>query len=324
MAEEANAPRDASSVSDDAGTGGTAEGKTRAGYVALVGRPNVGKSTLLNALVGEKLSIVSARAQTTRERVTGILTRGSTQIVFLDTPGLLEPSYLLQEWMLEQALRALADADVVLLLLDAGRPDELPSEDVIARLRAAPSVVVAINKIDSSRRDACVRLESWVAETLPAAESHHVSALDRTGLAELLMSLESRVPESPFFFPEDDIAIQPVRFFVAELIRETLFETLREEVPYSTAVQVEEFREADRPVYIRATIYVERESQKGIVVGSAGAGIRTLGAVSRRKIESFLDTPVYLDLWVKAKPGWRRKKSGLEELGYERRRDDTG
>lgn len=314
---------DAPAAGDEAAQGrGVAP--TRAGYVALVGRPNVGKSTLLNALVGEKLSIVSVRAQTTRERVTGILSTDRTQIVFLDTPGLLEPSYLLQKWMLDEALRALEDADVVLLLLDATRPEELPAEDVIATLRGPKPLLVALNKIDDGRADVIDRLEAWVKETLPAAAVHRICARDGRGVDELLGGFEQRLPESPFFFPADDIAIQPVRFFVAELIRETVFETLREEVPYSTAVQVEEFRETDRPVYIRATIYVERESQKGIVVGAGGAGIRTLGEVSRKKIESFLDTPVYLDLWVKAKPGWRRKKRGLEELGYERRSDGSG
>ena len=296
---------------------------TRAGYVALVGRPNVGKSTLMNALVGEKLSIVTPRAQTTRERVTGILSTERSQIVFVDTPGLLEPRYLLQEWMLEQAVRALEEADVVLLLVDATRPAELPAEDVLARLRAARSLVVAVNKTDEAPGAAVEALQAWAAEALPRAGVFRISARAKRGLDRLLSGLEQRLPESPFLFPDDEIAIQSVRFFVAELVRETLFETLLEEVPYSTAVQVEEFREAATPVYIRATIYVERESQKGIVLGSGGAGIRAIGTAARRKIESFLDTPVYLDLWVKAKPGWRRKKSGLEELGYERRSDES-
>jgi GTP-binding protein Era len=297
---------------------------TRAGYIALVGRPNVGKSTLMNALVGEKLSIVTPRAQTTRDRVTGILSADRVQAVFVDTPGLLEPKYLLQEWMLAQALRALADADVVLLLVDATRPAELPSEDVLARLRtSAAPVLVGINKTDAARRDDVAALEAWSASALPAARVIRIAASTRAGLDELMTALTERLPESPFLFPEDDIAIQPVRFFVAELIRETLFETLLEEVPYASAVQVEEFREAEAPVYIRATIFVERESQKGIVVGSRGAGIREIGSAARRKIESFLATPVYLDLWVKAKPGWRRKKRGLEELGYERRDDES-
>ena len=314
----------ASSPSDAGQGGGSSEDAvtTRAGYVALVGRPNVGKSTLMNALVGEKLSIVTPRAQTTRERVTGILTTEAAQIVFVDTPGLLEPTYLLQEWMLEQAMRALEDADVVLLLLDATQPDELPPADALARLRGRAQLV-AITKVDEGTTAAVERLEAWLSDALPGAEPRRISAATGAGLDELLESLVDRLPRSPFLFPPDDIAIQPVRFFVAELIRETLFEVLRQEVPYSTAVQVEEFREAATPLYIRATIYVERESQKGIVVGTGGAGIRELGMTARRKIESFLDTTVYLDLWVKAKPGWRRKKSGLEQLGYERRNDES-
>jgi len=180
-----------------------------------------------------------------------------------------------------------------------------------------------VNKTDAASAEAVAGLQAWAAATLPAAFVQRVSAGAKRGLDRLLRALEERLPESPFLFPEDDIAIQSVRFFVAELVRETLFETLQEEVPYSSAVQVEEFREADTPLYIRATIYVERESQKGIVLGSGGAGIRAIGTAARRKIESFLDRPVYLDLWVKAKPGWRRKQSGLEELGYERRSDES-
>lgn len=311
----------------EAATGGSARSEspvsTRAGYVALVGRPNVGKSTLMNALVGEKLSIVTPRAQTTRERVTGILTTETAQIVFVDTPGLLEPTYLLQEWMLEQAMRALEDADVVLLLLDATHPDELPPAGALDRLRGRAQLV-GINKVDEGTTEAVERLEAWVSHALPGAESKRIAAATGEGLDDLLGALIDRLPPSPFLFPADDIAIQPVRFFVAELIRETLFEVLRQEVPYSTAVQVEEFREAATPLYIRATIYVERESQKGIVVGTGGAGIRELGMAARRKIESFLDTTVYLDLWVKAKPGWRRKKSGLEQLGYEGTGNEPG
>ena len=298
--------------------------ETKAGYVALVGRPNVGKSTLMNALVGEKLSIVTPRAQTTRERVTGILSTEDVQIVFVDTPGLLEPKYLLQEWMLEQALRALEDADVVLVLVDATRPDELPAGDALERLqKLAVPVLVGVNKTDAARTADIAALEAWAASSLPRAAVVRLAAATGAGADELMAALTARLPRSPFLFPADDIAIQPVRFFVAELIRETLFETLQEEVPYSSAVQVEEFRESESPVYIRAVIYVERESQKGIVVGSRGAGIRQIGSAARRKIESFLGTPVYLDLWVKAKPGWRKKKSGLEELGYERRDDGS-
>ena len=224
---------------------------------------------------------------------------------------------MLQEWMLAQAMRALDDADVTLLLVDATRPDELPTGEPLEQLRAATNLIVVINKTDAAQRGAVAALEAWIAATLGGAKAMRISAMSGAGLEELLAAVRALLPRSPFFFPEDEIAIQSVRFFVAELIRETLFETLEQEVPYSTAVQVEEFREAAEPVYIRAVIYVERESQKGIVVGSGGAGIRSIGAAARRKIESFVGSSVYLDLWVKAKPGWRRKKSGLEQLGYE-------
>ena len=260
--------------------------------MALVGQPNVGKSTLLNALTGEKLSIVTPRAQTTRERVMGIYTDSSAQIIFVDTPGLLEPRYLLQRSMLESALAALADADLVLLLLDATRPEDTcpMGEALDALLARRDELFVVINKIDLARDDAVSALQEWVRE--------------RFGLAPIRISAE------------DEIAVQPVRFFVSELVRETIFEEYHEEVPYSTAVRIEEFREAEDPVFIRAVVFVERESQKGILVGKGGAGIRRLGQLSREKIEAFLGRRVYLDLWVKAMPRWRKKRTALEHLGY--------
>lgn len=290
---------------------------TRAGFVALVGRPNVGKSTLLNTLLGEKLSIVTARAQTTRERVTGILTDEGVQIVFVDTPGLLEPRYLLQASMLDAALGALEDSDVVLLILDATQPSEtFPTGDVLTRLRRyGDSLLVAINKTDAAAPADVDRLEARVREELDV-EPHRISAKSGSGVQELREALIEALPFSPFFFPEDEIAVQSVRFFVSELIRETVFEEYHEEVPYSTAVRIEEFRESETPVFIRAVVYVERESQKAIVVGRAGTGIRRLGHRARRKIEEFLGTRVYLDLWVKTMPRWRKKPGALQHLGY--------
>lgn len=290
---------------------------TRAGYVALVGQPNVGKSTLLNALTGEKLSIVTPRAQTTRERVMGIYTDSSAQIIFVDTPGLLEPRYLLQRSMLESALAALADADLVLLLLDATRPEDTcpMGEALDALLARRDELFVVINKIDLARDDAVSALQEWVRERFGLAPIR-ISAARGTGVEDLRRSLIEALPASPFFYPEDEIAVQPVRFFVSELVRETIFEEYHEEVPYSTAVRIEEFREAEDPVFIRAVVFVERESQKGILVGKGGAGIRRLGQLSREKIEAFLGRRVYLDLWVKAMPRWRKKRTALEHLGY--------
>jgi GTPase len=290
---------------------------TRAGHVALVGRPNVGKSTLLNALVGEKLSIVTPRAQTTRESVTGILTTATMQAIFVDTPGLLEPRYTLQRAMHETALEVIADADVVLLLLDATRPDEQPADEGTraALRRKRTQMVVLVNKIDEGAPAAIETLQRW-ARTEFQLEPLLISATHGQGIDELRSALEQALPHNPFFYPEDELAVQPVRFFVAELVRETIFENYEQEIPYSTIVRVEEFRESEDPVYIRATIYVERDSQKPILIGRGGAGIRELGSRSREKIEAFLGTRVYLDLWIKVLPNWRADIGTLRYLGY--------
>jgi GTPase len=298
---------------------------TRAGLIALVGRPNAGKSTLLNALLGEKLSIVTSREQTTRERVLGILTDGSVQMVFVDTPGLLEPRYLLQESMLAEALSAVGDADVVLLLLDPTRTDDpVPGEEILGRLRSRGArLMVAVNKLDLARPGQVEQLRGWSRETL-GVDAVGISAVTGDGLKALRSALASLLPESPFLYPEDDLAVQPVRFFVEELIRETIFEEYGQEVPYAAAVRVEEFREAEDPVYISARVYVERESQKGILIGKGGEAIKRLGTRARMKIEAFTARPVYLDLWVKPLPGWRKQAASLKRLGYRTATEDRG
>lgn len=288
---------------------------TKAGYVALVGRPNVGKSSLLNAMIGEKLSIVTSRAQTTRDKVLGIYSDERAQIVFVDTPGLLEPAYALHHAMLETALQAVYDADLVLLLLDPTRP-ELPSEDALANLkRRGPALYVAINKADVGGSAAVETLTGWSRAEL-GKEPVVISATEGRGIDALRETLIAALPESPFFYPADDLAVQPVRFFVEELIRETVFEEYEQEVPYSTVARIDEFREDSTPIYIRATLFVERESQKAIIIGKQGAGIRKLGSLARKKIERLVGGPVYLDLWVKAMPGWRNKAASLQFLGY--------
>ncbi len=296
---------------------------TRAGHVALVGRPNVGKSTLLNAFVGEKLSIVTPRAQTTREAVTGILTTDTAQAVFVDTPGLLEPKYALQRAMRSWALEALENADLVLLLLDATRPEELPDATALeALLRRRRDLVVVINKTDAVKPGVVDTLASW-SERVLAAVPLRISAATGAGVDALRSALIGRLPESPFLFPEDELAVQSVRFFVTELVRETIFEEYEQEIPYSTAVRIEEYREAEVPVYIRATVYVERESQKRILIGHGGEGIKRLGQRAREKIEAFVGVPVYLDLWVKPLANWRRKAHTLKYLGYPVPREDA-
>ncbi|HSJ12874.1 MAG TPA: GTPase Era [Longimicrobiales bacterium] len=294
----------------------SAELKTRAGNVALVGRPNVGKSTLLNALLGEKLSIVTPRAQTTRDAVTGILTTDDAQLIFVDTPGLLEPQYALHRSMQEVAIAVLRDADLALLLLDATRPEELPRGESLTELQQKRGALfVVVNKVDAADEAAAAGLESWTARELGVA-ARRISALTGAGLEPLRSALVEALPVSPFFYPADELAVQPMRFFVAELVRETVFEEYTDEVPYATVVRVEEYREERDPIYIRATVYVERDSQKAIILGRAGAGIKRLGERAREKIESFVGGRVYLDLWVKSLPGWRRKVETLRYLGY--------
>ena len=283
----------------------------KTGFVAIAGRPNAGKSTLLNRLVGEKLAITSPKAQTTRDRVVGIRTEGDSQIIFLDTPGLLDPEYELHLRMRHTAQRALADADVIVHLHDAmqGIPDALA---VLAGLERTPSapILLALNQIDRvdpARREALA---------IAAPNATLCSAVDGTGVDVLLARIHTLLPEMPFLYPEDELSTLPTRFFAAELVRETALEQLEEEIPYSIACEIEEFREDRSPVYIRATLYVERDSQKRILIGAKGARIRSLGSAARVKIEALIDAPVYLDLWVKVEPKWRRKAHVLDRLGY--------
>jgi GTP-binding protein Era len=283
----------------------------RAGLVTVVGKPNVGKSTLLNRIVGQKLSITSPKPQSTRDRVVGIYTTDDSQMVILDTPGLLNPGYLLQQAMRSTALCALDEADVIVYLADAteGRPPSLVEAAELTVPPRAP-VITVLNKSDaipSSRRD-----EAGAGEELV-----YVSALTGDGIPELMARIAGNLPESPFLYPEDDISTQPVRFFAAELVRETVLEQLHDEVPYAVAVQVEEFREDRSPLYIRAVIYVERDSQKAIIIGSKGAQIRSIGEAARKKIEAFLGARVYLDLWVKVLANWRKNPGSLSRFGYQ-------
>ena len=284
---------------------------TRAGIVTVAGKPNVGTSTLLNRIVGQKLSITIEKPQSTRDRIVGIHTASGAQIVVFDTPGLLDPAYELQETMRSAALRALEDADVILYLTDAGDRDAPPLVEAAA-LESAPRapVIHVVNKTDSVSR---VQLKTAM-ERYPGAV--FVSALTGEGVKDLLDMARAKLPESEFLYPPDDMSTQSVRFFAAELVRETALEQLGDEVPYSVACVVEEFREDRSPMYVRALIYVERESQKKILIGSKGARIGSIGEVARKKIETLAGGKIYLDLWVKVLPNWRRDAGALERLGY--------
>ena len=283
---------------------------TKCGTVVLAGRPNVGKSTLLNALVGEHLAIVSPKPQSTRLPVVGLLTRGDTQFIFTDSPGLLEPEYALHETMRAAALRAIADAEVVAYLHPFPEYPAPPLEEV-ARLERPPraEIVTVYTKAD------LLPPPTVSARPLPP-NALAVSALTREGLDTLLEWLAAHLPESPFHYDPEEMATQPARFFAAEFIREAAFELLQEELPYSVAVEIDEFREGASPVYIRAVVCVERDSQKGIVIGEGGRTIKRLGTAARAKIEALLDTRVFLELHVKVLPKWRRHQPSLKRLGY--------
>jgi GTP-binding protein Era len=285
---------------------------TRAGTVSVVGKPNAGKSTLLNRIIGQKLSIISPKPQSTRQRLVGIHTAGDAQMILSDTPGLLDPAYPLQHAMRGIAVHALGDADVVVYIADATEGIPPPLEEAAkAPVPARVHVIEVINKIDAVTPE---RLQA-IRAARPHARA--ISALSGDGVDTLLEEIAAHLPESPFLYPEDDIGTQSTRFFVAELVRETALEQLHEEVPYSVACEVEEFREDRDPWYIRAVVYVERESQKRILIGHKGSQIRDLGRASRLKIEDLVGRPVSLDLWVKVLPKWRRSPRDLKRFGFD-------
>jgi GTP-binding protein Era len=283
---------------------------TRCGVVALAGKPNVGKSTLLNALVGEHLAIVSPKPQSTRLPVVGLVTRDDTQFIFTDSPGLLEPEYKLHETMRAAALRAIADAEVIAYLHPLAAYPAPPLAEV-ARLERPPRAPIVTVYTKADLVSASANLPQP-----PPSSSVVVSAVTREGLDLLLDTLRARLPESPFHYDPDAMATQPMRFFAAEFVREAAFELLQEELPYSVAVEIDEFREGQEPVYIRAVVYVERTSQKGIVIGEGGRTIKAIGQTARAKIEALLGVRVFLELHAKVLPKWRRQLSSLKRLGY--------
>ena len=288
----------------------------RCGYIALVGLPNVGKSTLFNALVGERLSIATRKPQTTRNTILGILNLPGSQILFLDTPGMLEPAYPLQEFMANQVSSALTDADVLLAVADASDAAATCDAALLEALdRSNTPAVLALNKSDLI--DALDLDRALSAATGPSGRTAMpVSARTGKGVGQLREALVNALPEGPQLYPDDVLTEQPERFFVSELVREQVFTQLRQELPYATAVRIEDYKEDRTKIYIRATIVVERESQKGIVIGSQGRTLKSIGKDARTRIETFLEQPVYLDLNVKVQENWRKKQRSLRRLGY--------
>ena len=290
----------------------------KSGYVSIIGEPNVGKSTLLNAMMGEKLAIVTPKPQTTRNRITGILTTDSHQIIFLDTPGVLTPKYRLHDQMVKAAYTAITDADLVLYMIDVNRLNSGIEEKILDELKkAAQQVILVINKIDLIPNPTLLPIIASYQEKFPFLELIPVSATTGNGVSQLRESIVKYLPEGPPYFPDDQISDLPERFFVSETIREKVFLRTSQEIPYASSVVVEEFKE--RPngkIYISAMLYVERQSQKGILVGKGGRTIKRIGQLARAEIEQFLETAVFLDLRVSVKADWRRDERKLKDMGY--------
>jgi len=291
----------------------------RAGYVAVVGRPNAGKSTLMNAYLGQKIAIVSDKPQTTRNRLLGILTRHDAQVIFVDTPGIHAPLHKLGEIMVETAVRAIPDADLVLFIVDASAPpkeeDRLVAEAIRRQAADAP-IILALNKIDLLASAESPHRAAYL-DLLPPAAWLPVSATRGDHREELLDLIVAHLPPGPRFYPEDQITDQQTRFIAAELIREAALHHLRQEVPHSLAVVVDEFKPRNEDMtYVGATVFVERDSQKAIVIGQGGRTLKDIGQHARAEIEELVGTRVFLELWVKVRPKWRKKEEELRRLGY--------
>ncbi len=288
----------------------------KAGFVNIIGNPNVGKSTLMNKLVGERVSIITPKAQTTRHRIMGIVNTEDMQIVFSDTPGVLKPHYKLQESMLHFSQSALSDADVLIYVTDVVEKLD-KNEEFLALVKAQTiPLLLLINKIDLSNQEELDSLVSTWKEELPHAEIIPVSAKSGFNLDYVLRRIQEQMPESEPYFDKDTLTDKPTRFFVNEIIREKIFLFYQKEIPYSTEVVVEEFTDTAKLVSIRAVIYVERESQKGIVIGHGGKALKKIGTESRRDIEAFLGKKVFLELYVKVESDWRSKDNVLKNFGY--------
>ncbi len=299
----------------------TEQSEFRTGYAALVGEPNVGKSTLLNAILGQKISIVTDKPQTTRHKIAGIVSGTQSQIVFLDTPGIIKPAYLLQEVMMQFAASAIDDADVILLLVDAekikhgGFTEQTDTLEKVS-VHKKPTFLV-INKIDTVEKGDVLDMIAHLHTIYPFDEVYPISALKNYGTRELVAGIVKRLPVHPPLYPEDIASEAPEKFFVGEIIREKIFKRYSAEIPYSTTVDIIEFKErSTKKHFISADIYVERQSQKGILIGKEGRALRALGGDARKEIETFLGHEVFLELHVKVREQWREQSQWLKRLGY--------
>lgn len=290
----------------------------KAGYVAIVGKPNVGKSTLINDFMGCKLSIVTPKPQTTRKKIMGVLTREDYQIVFYDTPGIMDPKYELQEYMVKTAFNVIEDADVILLMAEPFEPPDNVDKAIFEKLsRFNIPVILAINKVDLVEKDSLIPIISAYSTQFRFTEIVPISALKGMNLDLILTLIVKYLPEGEPFYPEDYMTDYNERFLASEIIREKVFAFYGEEIPYSTTVEIEEFKEREAGKdYIKAIIYVERDSQKGIIIGKDGKAIKRVGLIAREEIEKQIGRKVYLELRVKVMEKWRKDKSKLYKLGY--------
>lgn len=289
----------------------------KAGFVNIVGNPNVGKSTLMNSLVGERISIITSKAQTTRHRIMGIVNTEDMQIVYSDTPGVLVPNYKLQESMLNFSQSALLDADILLYVTDVVEAPAKNQSFLDKVARETVPVLVVINKVDLLKEQSVLEtlVEEW-KQLLPNAEIISVSAQYKFNLDYLLKRIQELLPPSPPFFEKDALTDKPARFFVTEIIREKILQTYDKEIPYACEVAVEQFHEEENRIHIMAVIYVERDSQKGIVIGKGGSALKKVGTLARKDIEVFFDKKVFLELYVKVEKDWRSRENKLKGFGY--------
>lgn len=296
---------------------GESNRKHKAGFVNIIGNPNVGKSTLMNALVGEKLSIVTAKAQTTRHRIMGIVNGEDYQIVYSDTPGILKPNYRLQQSMMNFVETAIGDADIILYVTDTVEKGD-KNEEYIAKLKKIDCpVVLVINKIDISSQEQVLELMNWWKEQLPKAMIYPASAQERFNLENIFDAIVENLPVAPAWYDKDVFTDKNLRFFASEIVREKIFLNYKEEIPYSCEVAIEEFKEGAERYDISAVIYVMRETQKGILIGKGGQSLKRVGTQARIDMEDFFQKKVFLRLFVKVDPDWRENKKELRRFGYE-------
>lgn len=290
----------------------------KAGFVNIVGNPNVGKSTLMNALVGERISIITSKAQTTRHRIMGIVNGEDFQIVYSDTPGVLKPNYKLQESMLGFSQSALTDADVLLYVTDVLDSAEKNAFflDKVKRMDHVNTILI-INKIDLIDQKRLEELVDFWRKELPSAEIFPISAAEKFGIGQLFERIKALLPDSPPFFDKDALTDRPERFFVNEIIREKILLNYDKEIPYAVEVMVEEFKEEEDIIRISAVVFCERDSQKGIIIGKQGAALRKVGTEARKDIEAFFEKKVFLQLYVKVEKDWRNRERKLRNFGYQ-------